>query len=125
MRYSIELIHMVACHKKIWKSKLKMKAWLDYCLINPSGKPDKFMADDQFDERIVLLNKEKVCSFANTSTNEFLRKIVSMNMISLWKCREAVSRATGATLHGNCHSFAIKVPDISLLMKHIIEDSFF
>ncbi len=48
-----------------------------------------------------------------------------MNVISLWKCREAVSRATGATSHGNCHSLTIKVPDVSLLMKHMIDDSFF
>ncbi len=83
------------------------------------------MADDRFSERIILLNKEKVCPSANASTDEFLREIVLMNVISLWKCREAVSRAIEATLHGNCHSLTTKVPDISLLMKYIIEDSVF
>ena len=83
------------------------------------------MADDQFGERIVLFNKEKVRPSANASTDEFLRKIVSMNVISLWKCREAVSRTIRATLHGNRHSLATKVHDASLLVKHMIEDSFF
>ena len=122
-RYDTKLIHMVAYFKKLWKLELK-QAWLDYCLINPSGKSGKFMANDQFGERIVLLNKEKVCPSANASTNEFLREIVLMNVIFFWKCQEAVSCATGATLHSNCHSLATKVYDVSLLVKHIIEDSF-
>lgn len=83
------------------------------------------MANDRFGERIVLLNKKKVCSSANASTDEFLREIVSMNVISLWKCQEAVSRATGATSHGNRHSLATKVHDVSLLVKHMINDSLF
>ncbi len=73
---------MVTCHKKIWKPELK-KTWLNYCLINLSGKPDKFMANDQFDERIVLFNKIKVCPSANVSTNKILKKIILMNVISL------------------------------------------
>lgn len=48
-----------------------------------------------------------------------------MNMISLWKCRKSVSRATGATSHGNRHSLAAKLPDISLLVKHMTKDSLF
>lgn len=115
---------MVACHKQIWKPKLK-KAWLDYCLINPFGKPDKFMANERFSEKIVLLNKEKVCLSTNTNTNKFLRKFVSMNVISLWKCQKAVSRVIRAILHSNCHSFATKVSEVFLLMKHMIKDSFF
>lgn len=100
-QHAIEMMHMVACFKKLWKSDLK-QAWFDYSLITRSRKPDKFMADDRFCERIVLLDKEKVRPSANASSDEFLREVVAMNMISLWKYREAVSRATGATSHGNC-----------------------
>lgn len=39
------------------------------------------MADDRFGKKIVLLNKEKVYPSANASTDEFLREIVSMNII--------------------------------------------
>ncbi len=115
---------MVACFKKLWKADLK-QAWLDYSLINPSGRADKFMADDRFGERIILLNKEKIRLSANATSDEFLREIVAMNVISLWKCREAVSHAMRATSHGNRHSVAAKLPDISLLVKHMTEDFLF
>ncbi len=115
---------MVEYFKKLWKSDLK-QAWLDYCLINPSGRVDKFMANNRFGERIILLNKKKIRPSVNALSDEFLREIVAMNVISLWKCREAVSQTIGATSHGNHHSLAAKLPDILLLVKHMTEDSFF
>lgn len=83
------------------------------------------MADDQFGKKIILLNKEKVCPFANASTNEFLRKIVLMNVISFWKCQEIIYYATKIILHVNCYNFTTKVYKISILIKYMIEDSFF
>ena len=83
------------------------------------------MFDDRFGERIILLNKEKVCPSANAKTDEFLRETVALNILSLWLCKEAVSRATGATSHGNRHSLVAKLPDVSLLVKHMIDDSIF
>ncbi len=124
IKYATEMMHMVACFKKLWKADLK-QAWLDYSLINLSGRADKFMADDRFGERIILLNKEKICPSANITSDEFLREIVAMNVISLWKCQEAVSHATGAISHGNQHSLTAKLPDILLLVKHMTEDFLF
>ena len=46
-------------------------------------------------------------------------------MISLWKCLETVSHTTRAILHGNFHRLTTKVPDVSLLMKYMIEDFLF
>lgn len=45
--------------------------------------------------------------------------------IVTWKCQQAVSRTMGATLHSNCHSFAAKLPNILLLIKHMTKDSLF
>ncbi len=83
------------------------------------------MADDRFGERIILLNKEKVHPSANTKSDEFLRKTVALNVLSLWTCKEAVSRATGATSDGNRHSLVAKLPDVSLLVEHMTDDSIF
>lgn len=81
------------------------------------------MTDDRFDEKIILLNKEKVRPFVNAKSNEFLREIVVPNILSLWSCKEVISQATGATSYGNYHSFVAKLSDISLLVKHMIDDS--
>lgn len=83
------------------------------------------MADDRFGERIILLNKEKVRPLANAKLDEFLREVVALNVLLLWKCREAVLRTTGATSHGNCHFLVAKLPDVSLLIKHMAGDSIF
>lgn len=34
-------------------------------------------------------------------------------------------QATGATFHSNCHFFIAKLPDLSLLVKYMINDSIF
>lgn len=70
-KYGTEMMYIIAFFKKLWKSNLK-QAWLDYYLINPFGQADKFMANNQFDEKIILLNKEMICPSANTYSNEFL-----------------------------------------------------
>lgn len=83
------------------------------------------MADDRFGERIILLHKEKVRPSANAKSDEFFRETVALNVLSLWSCKEAVSRATGATSHGNRHYPVAKLPDVSLLVKHMTGDSIF
>ena len=50
---------------------------------------------------------------------------MALNVLSLWSCKKAVSRATGATSHGNRHCLVAKLPDVSLLVKHMIEDFIF
>ena len=40
------------------------------------------MANNWFDERIILLNKEKVRLFANAKSDEFFWKIVTLNVLS-------------------------------------------
>lgn len=41
------------------------------------------MADNRFGKRIILQNKEKIRLTANITSNEFLRKTIAINMISL------------------------------------------
>ncbi len=83
------------------------------------------MADNRFGERMILLNKEKVCPSANAKSDEFLGKTVALNVLSLWSYKEIVSRATGVTSYDNHYSFVAKLPDVSLLVKHIINESIF
>ena len=84
------------------------------------------MANDRFGERIILLDKKKVCPSANAKSDKFFRKtLVAFNILLLWSCKKAVFQVIGATFHGNCHSFITKLPVISLLVKYMIDDSIF
>lgn len=48
------------------------QVWYDYYLINPSGKTNKFIANNHFGKRIILLNKKKVHYSSNAKSDEFL-----------------------------------------------------
>lgn len=66
-----------------------------------------------------------ICLSVNTSFNEFLRKIPAINIISFWNCQKAIFCIIKATLHNNCHSLAIKLLSILLLVEYITKDSLF
>lgn len=83
------------------------------------------MADDRFGEKIILLNKDKVCPSVNAKSDEFLRETVALNVLSLWLYKKAVSSATSATSHGNRHFLIAKLPDVSLLVKHMTDNFIF
>lgn len=62
---------MMAYFKKLQKTNFK-QAWLEYFLINLFERLDKFIANDQFGKKIILLNKKKVYLSANTKSDKFL-----------------------------------------------------
>lgn len=89
------------------------------------GKSNKFLANDQFGEKIILLNKEKICLFANAKFDEFLEKIVVLNVLSLWLYKKVILYAIGITFYNNCHFFIAKLLDIFFLLKYIADDFIF
>lgn len=98
---------------------------MDYCLINTLGRPNKFFADDWFDETIIKKNKDKVRPSENTTSDKFLREIVALNILSLAKTREIMIRESGAINHGNHHSVVNNTIDVSKLVQLLVEDGVF
>ena len=101
------------------------RAWLDYCLINPTGRRNKFYADDRFGETIIKLNKEFIRPSANAASDRHLREVISLNVLALLKCKEVMARATGATSHGNCHAVVDTKHDVQLVVDHLMEQEAF
>ncbi len=50
---------------------------------------------------------------------------MTLNVLSFWSYKEIVLWATDITSYSNCHFFVAKLPNISLLVKHMIDDSIF
>lgn len=46
-------------------------------------------------------------------------------MVSFYKYQKVVFHTMGATLYGNCHSLTVRLPNILLLIKHMIEGLLF
>ena len=61
-----------SCHMTSASRALRSEGHVITCLINPSGRTNKFMANDHFGEKIILLNKEKVRPSSNAKSDEFL-----------------------------------------------------
>ncbi len=101
------------------------QAWLDYCLINLTGRKGKFYTDNRFGETIIKLNKEKVRPSANAKSDVFLRETIVLNVMSLWKSKEVLTQATGATRHRNCHLVVDTRSDVILMVKLIQETKVF
>jgi hypothetical protein len=51
-KYAMETMHLTACLKKYWSDEY-VRFYMDNCLINPSGRPNTFMADDFFCEWMI------------------------------------------------------------------------
>ncbi|MCJ1343041.1 hypothetical protein MMC31_001230 [Peltigera leucophlebia] len=123
-KYAREMMHIVACFKRLWKKEMK-DAWLESCLINISGWPNKFIPDDRFDEIIIMLNKENINPSANAKSDKFLWETVSQNVLSLCNSKETLSQATGLTSHGNRHSIVSSYPDVCYLVKLLTNEAVF
>lgn len=48
--------------------------------------------------------------------------MVALNVILLGKCKKVIARVTRVTSHENQHLLVSTFPDISLLIKHLIEN---
>ena len=73
--------------QKAWKNEIE-NSWLQSCLINISGRPNKSISDDWFDKTMIMLNKQNINPFANIKSDEFLQEIISQNVLSLYKSKE-------------------------------------
>lgn len=68
--YARKMIHMVAYFKRLWKKEMK-ETWLEFCLINIIGQPNKFVPDNCFGKIIIMLNKENLNLSANAKSDKF------------------------------------------------------
>lgn len=98
---------------------------MNYCLINTSGKINKFFVDNWFFETIIKENKDKVQPSANSIQDKFLKEIVMLNIISLVKTKEVITRESGTTNFYNHHSTVNNTINILKLVKLLVKDSIF
>lgn len=85
----------------------------------------KFMANNWFDKKIILLNKKKIYLLANTKSDKFFKNIIAINIMSLKRCKKTVMCVTNINLHNNCYSLIAKLLNLSLIIKHIVKDNLF
>ena len=100
-------------------------AWVDYCLINTTGKRNKFFADDGFSKTIIKENMNKVKQSANAILDKFLGKTIALNIISYAIITEVMTRKSGATHYCNYYSVINNTIDFSKLIQLLVENNVF
>ena len=98
---------------------------MNYCLINTLRRANKFFAHDCFGETIIKKNKDQLKPSANATSGKFLKETIALNIISLAKTREIISRERGITNYGNHYSAINNIVDISKLVQLLVEDGIF
>lgn len=93
--------------------------------MNISSNVNKFMTHNWFGKKIILVNKAKVSFSVNAKFDEFLRKIVALDVLLFYSYTKAISQAIHATFHNNCYTLITKLLYISLLVKYMIDNSIF
>lgn len=61
----------------------------------------------------------------NTKLDKFLRKIVALNILLLWKYKEIVLYTIDVMSYGNYYSLIITLLDVFLIIKHMPGDLIF
>ena len=89
---------------------------MNYCLINILGRVNKFFVNNRFSETIIKKNKNKVKPLANAILDKFLREMVALNIISLAKTRDVMTKKSGAINYGNHHLVVNNTIDILKLV---------
>lgn len=85
---------------------------MDYYLIHTLGKANKFFLGNRFGKTIIKENKYKVRSSANAISDEFLKEIVVLNIISFAKTKEVMTRENSATNYGNRYLAVNNIVDV-------------
>lgn len=78
--YAAELIHLVACFKKIWKKPL-VDLWLRNCLVNPSGREGGWLECDLFGEYVIRENKARIKPSTNSASDDHNRTVNAVQVM--------------------------------------------
>ena len=92
--YARETIHIKACLTKLWSAQLR-EFWMDFCLINPSGKKEGWMACDYFGEYVVREVKAMMHNDKGEVNDRFLRQTISPLILNFRAIREVMETQAG------------------------------
>lgn len=120
-KYAMETMHLTACLTKYWSDEY-IEFYMDNCLINPSGRPNAFMADDFFCEWMIGQAKSRIPYNLTSATLHFFSHTIVPQLMFFRECRLKMTAETAATTYG-FHSTAVKRDvDIQVVCDAILED---
>lgn len=74
---------------------------MNYCLINISGKANKFFANNWFGKTIIKKNKNEVRLLAIAILDKYLRETITLNILLFTKTRGVMAKENPITNYDN------------------------
>lgn len=111
--------HQVA-RKALWTPYMPA-IWRNNCLLNLSGKPNKFLAVDEVCEYLVRQLKLSYNLRNTWQSKEFHMETLSQLTMFLRDVRTTVLASSGAPSYGTRHSHVSSEKDIKTIIQHISE----
>lgn len=72
----------------------------------------QLLVNDHFRKTIIKLYKKKIRLSSNAKSDQFLQKVIILNILSLWKIKKVMAYANKLTSHGNYYSIVSSVSDL-------------
>ena len=104
--YARETIHIRACLTKLWSARLR-DFWMDFCLLNPSGKKEGWMACDYFREYVVQEVKAMMHNDKGEVNDRFLPQTISPLILNFRAIREVIETQAGVSFRSQ-HSTPVQ-----------------
>ena len=108
-------------HKVLWTPYMKA-IWRNNCLLNLSGRPNKFLAVDEVCEYLVRQLKSSYNPRNTWQSKEFHMQTLSRLTMFLRDVRTTVAASSGAPSYGTRHSHVSSEKDVMTIIQHICEN---
>ena len=107
-----------------WTDEM-LELWMLNCFVNLDGKPDKFIAIDEFNEWIVRGVKRTYNQLGSFRSTEFTCNVISPNLMPLRDSYQGVLRSSGAHDWGYRHADVNARSDVLQVAKALVESRVF
>jgi hypothetical protein len=122
--YARETIHMKACLSKLWSAEFR-DFWLDFCLINPSGKKEGWMPCDYFGEYVVREVKAMMHNDTGEVHDRFLRETLSPLIMNFREIRQVMEVQCGVPFSSQHSTPVDSSADVAAIAIRLIAEGVF
>ena len=107
-----------------WTPEMR-ELWLSNCFVNLAGKPNKFIAIDEFNEWVVRAIKRVYNPMGSIRSTKFTCERISPNVVSMRTSYRGVLKSSGAPDYGYKHSHVQDRHDVTAIFNLLVKEKVF
>ena len=107
-----------------WTDEM-LELWMLNCFVNLDGKPNKFIAIDEYNEWIVRGVKRTYNQLGSFRSTEFTCNVISPNLMALRDSYQGILKSSGAHDWGYRHADVDAHSDVLQVVKDLVDNRVF